>query len=435
MHIRSRPTRSNVYFVSTRGGDSRILASSWQKVLTNNKTCVCEHYRETSGGIRDWRKRIAQGDSATTYLFGRHDSQELITGRWNLTADVSATVNGKTVYLPVTEQGSGAPYFGFTRVPQAIVPLGSKAGQIAAEKFLKQVRERNTQFQGLVFLGELKESLRMLRRPAKALFDSARSDYLDALLRVKRRRGKDWTKAIAGTYLEWVFGVQPLISDLRSAADAIDYLMHFDDTRHVIVATGEHQVSTSSRFSPGSAWFLSFSGHTVTFNKEKVKLRGLYQDLKEGPQALSDMGQFQRRLGFELGALVPAAWELLPWSFLWDYFVNIGDVLEGYFTDTTRVRWVVKTTIRETLIYDLIAVDQATTLARVKGFGTGKVQNFSVGDVPSVLTTSRKEVTRVESTPPRVELAVTLPGISQKWLNMGALLAQADLLYPQRRKI
>jgi hypothetical protein len=47
--------------------------------------------------------------------------------------------------------------------------------------------------------------------------------------------------------------------------------------------------------------------------------------------------------GFTPSEFIPTAWELLPWSFLIDYFTNIGDILSSAVTQTAPVNFVNKT--------------------------------------------------------------------------------------------
>jgi hypothetical protein len=47
--------------------------------------------------------------------------------------------------------------------------------------------------------------------------------------------------------------------------------------------------------------------------------------------------------GFSMQNFIPTVWELLPWSFLVDYFGNINSVLEAYTTDIAGVKWASKT--------------------------------------------------------------------------------------------
>jgi hypothetical protein len=48
--------------------------------------------------------------------------------------------------------------------------------------------------------------------------------------------------------------------------------------------------------------------------------------------------------GFGWKEFLPSVWNLLPWSFLVDYFVNVGDILAAATTCTDGVMWVNKTT-------------------------------------------------------------------------------------------
>ncbi|DAD52804.1 TPA_asm: maturation protein [ssRNA phage SRR7976356_3] len=432
MPTKTRNHRNTLFWMSRYGGHPLIFPSSYQSYNSGSRTVDMEDSRVTSTGAHNWRELIRNELDATTSLFAKKEEQIGQPGRWIIRANVEARPGGVTTYLPVWEDCYGQPYTGFTRQPETVQALTTIAEQIAAKKYLQKVKAMQNQFQGLVFLGEMREALKLLRSPAKQLFQSAKQDYFDALSRTKKRRPKDWTKSIAGTYLEWAFGVQPLVNDLKSAYDAIETIMSNDNIHKTIVAVGDEIKTSSTTFSCiGAGRWIVLKGHSYTFDKCKVKYRGLYREKRSGPESLPLLGKMQDSLGMTLRDFIPAAWELLPWSFLWDYFINIGDVLEGYWTDKSSIRWTVQTIILERLIYDLIDCDQPATKANISSFGLGGVRDFNVGSIPSVLSTSQRTVNRKSTPPPVVELSVGLPGSPQQWLNMAALLAQAGSLHSQ----
>jgi len=132
-----------------------------------------------------------------------------------------------------------------------------------------------------------------------------------------------------------------------------------------------------------------------------------------------------------MSQFVPSAWELLPWSFLFDYFSNIGDILEMSFTSLDNVKWINRTILQDANDWyeyqlnksQLIANHNDGTYKRFKGYSEEK-KCFS--------QRTRRFFSRTAEAPSVSPLEFELPGKPQKWLNMTALLLQAHSLHPQR---
>jgi hypothetical protein len=125
--------------------------------------------------------------------------------------------------------------------------------------------------------------------------------------------------------------------------------------------------------------------------------------------------------GFMPEEFVSTVWNLLPWSFLSDYFVNIGDILEATFFDSSGITWTAKTTLSE------ISVVQGSLMPRkapTGWSGSGSGGSFKV---------RRKSMSRgtLQTFIPTLE--VSLPGQPQQWINMAALAATHKSLLPFNR--
>jgi hypothetical protein len=130
--------------------------------------------------------------------------------------------------------------------------------------------------------------------------------------------------------------------------------------------------------------------------------------------------------GVSLTNFAPTAWELIPYSFLVDYFSNIGNVIDTASLGTVYLSWGVRTE-RQFFEYTSSAFDLYYPLntdsherfihksVNASG-GRSYQQNFFRSPVGSV------EVGILD-------LTFKIPGIdeSRKWLNIGALAAKRRL--------
>lgn len=401
--------------------------------------------RADGGSAGSWKSLIRNEQSATTVLWGE-----------KLTVTVRPVVNG-SVKFAVMHPYTGVWYDGhsdFSGVSSDCVPISGalaqpslqtqKADAIATGKWFRKLRELRQAWQSGVFLGELGQFRRMLRNPAKALFDSAKRDYLNQLekhreriyrrYKAPQRRREEWAKAISGTYLEWVYGLNPTISDLEDASSAYQRISANEPIRrHVFNSVGVdgaliREMVTTGYF-PGHT-SVPYKGRQVTRELLKVKYRTLYR------REVSDLGPYtrfveaQELLGLTLRDFIPTAWNLLPWSFLVDYFANVSQILEAYMTVTEDVRWVNKTIRRVVALEALSQMDHASIQSYYTRPNRYRYISSSGSNDCSLLI-QRVRFDRSADAPAYPALEFELPGKPQRWLNMAALFHQANNLSHQ----
>lgn len=288
----------------------------------------------------------------------------------------------------------------------------------AAIGLLKKINKHQEMVSGLVIAGELRETVKMLRQPATAL--RLKTGLFCKDLRVKRShinnwKQDDWRKLVAESWLEFTFGVKPLMNDIQGIADA---LVEFRDEnivplRIVTTAKNETQSAQSNGIISGAVMHYDI----VTSNETTVKwIAGLKDKVLYDKPAYE---RLQALAGLDINHVVPAAWELVPFSFLVDYFTNIGDVISGAFVSTRDVVWtsrtVVNTSSWEYVNFRLRNTDPSWAYVTMEKppyqFATSRyIDRRAV--MPSVSISS---------------VRLEIPGFNSKWLNMAALAEQFDL--------
>jgi hypothetical protein len=290
-------------------------------------------------------------------------------------------------------------------------------------KAYKQIRKAQTSMSGGVFLGELREAYHMLRHPAEGLRKAIKESYLDKLKKVKKADGNRWKKAISQTWLESSFGWRPFINDLEDAMNAYSELTknNREEFRH-IRAIGKDQKFVSATNNESYPESLNFYvlGNSRIWDEVIVVVRG---EVKR--KLVTTAADKARLFGLAPSEFAPTVWELLPWSFLVDYFTNIGDVIEAGATDTSTVAWLLQTTISIRKTKSSVIVDPV----KMKSLLGAKFDGC-YGNQGSCLY-QRRIVARIPATPIIPSLMFELPGGSIKELNMLALWTQAFALHPQ----
>lgn len=292
----------------------------------------------------------------------------------------------------------------------------------AYTRALKQIRQAQISMSGGTFLGELGEAIRMLRHPAEGLRKALKTQYLDKLQRIKKTEPNKWKKAISSTWLEGCFGWRPFINDLEDAAKAYKEIQsRAEDQYKSIRGVGKDKqlvaLITREQSAPTSSFYHRCDGKI--WDESTVVVRGEVKSLK-----VTTALDKARVFGLTPSEFLPTVWELLPWSFLADYFTNIGDIIEANATDTSSVAWLEACNIQSRFHEATFVADSDYCQQLMPGC----IVNGSSGYVKH----QRRNVARsIVSSLGLPSLEFELPGSPIKQLNMLALWTQANSISSQ----
>lgn len=409
-----------------------------------------------------WKELIAAHQNATTYMTATYDSVYVKSGFMR--------INYQYLYDGVNRTNRDSYVRGDFNFSLHSGPLGgawtADAEKLARIKFMRAVKDAQRSFGGGQFFGELRETLRMISGRGKQLYGKANEwmDYATSAAHrhrihakrakeaaaAKRRRKtlppdarkrlieyerdlKAFTKEIANTWLEKSFGWDPLFHDIEDARTALDEVLETE--RLIKVNAGGRAAKlvghTTYQVGPLVVGTQIYCMETLVDKETAIyRYRGAVK-----AQAQTTWKDRAARFGFSASDFVPTAWELLPWSFLADYFANIGDCLEAAFTDTSSLAWLAGTSIlqRDRLFYTQLDVPRVQTV-----IGGARYLNFSENN-PAMRIWRRRNVTRTPSISglePFGLFMLKFPGFDDKprqWLNMAALLTQGLSIHPQNR--
>jgi hypothetical protein len=356
-------------------------------------------YRNGSSNPR-WRQIIKAGGNATTSLVGQ-------TRRVDTKVDGFLKLTDVWGDLSIMQEYT---FSGLFQSPEFMYTSSdfTSADNAALKLTYRRIKDQRTSFQGLIFLGELRESIRMIKSPAKALRTGI-SEYLDtAVKRGRKAPRKSRRKVVAETWLEYSFGWVPLVNDILDGVKA--YKKHVNKTfRSRLTSRGS--TSSSVIYAAGQR---GSNANSIPYVLDKKAIQTQSVQYIVGLEytctgADPDVSVFERA-GLVFREFVPTLWELTPYSFLVDYFTNVGDILEAGATSTSDVKWVCRTTKSIAKMFTYCAPDTLKTQ-----------ENRTVSGSPSYSATTATSVNRDGGvlTIPRFELS--LPTQPTQWLNMLAL--------------
>lgn len=179
-------------------------------------------------------------------------------------------------------------------------------------------------FNALVPLVELREMRGLVRATAKLT-----TGLVKTLLTIKKTKGKSAAKYASEAWLNFSFGVRPLVSDTQKASEAIAaYLQRVDHQNVSIHGSSSKTWRAGSKNSGvngpyGVVCAEQFDGlHTLSYRY----VGGVNLAL-----ASSNNYGLQETFGLTMSNLPSLLWELTAFSWIADYFTTMGAYLEDTF--------------------------------------------------------------------------------------------------------
>lgn len=413
--------------------------------------------------VPNYMKKLAAGEDASSpYTLDLLSVRRTLLGHLDTTEERRQYASNSSSYS-VTIPASRLEWSGFPeRLANSLTNLGAPIIKHDAlvtpemdvevrTRLLNRLREEYEAMQGQTLLWELRETLHMITRPAEAIrrltFEKLLPGIIVSQKRARSRRGlavvrnlsarqkanvaaNEFKNAFAGTYLEYVFGVVPLVNDCKDIVSTT--------LQAVLEANGQGLKTIKARSranivrnpvynGPGSLRtnnLLNTVDLRTTYGKRSVsdviERLGLQQEYIAPSQTMERaLGLY----GFTFDSVVPSAWEAFPFSWLVDYFVNVGDIVNALFTSTAGVRWANRSVRSQT---DLTITGE--WLLRRPYTTPSRYVNVAFKATPSYrafqhLTVQRQLINI--STMNLLPVSFSIPGAGDsKWYNVAAVLSQ-----------
>lgn len=261
---------------------------------------------------------------------------------------------GYYVYPDNIRYKQGTTYYdaSYTYVDPQLAP-DTDVSAIALAKLQSSLKDSRTQYNAAVFLGECRETATHLARTARRLVSGyrqfrkgniieatkqllgksdipVRSQFVHRSLK-RRAKEPNWADTASSAWMEFSYAWRPLLSDIDSAAKYIAE-KQVTKTLSVYPVSRAHKAWIKSRDRTSNG---SYSEEVQNEQFTSVRYTyELYPKFIRQPSTLAE-------LGFTDPATV--MWELLPLSFVVDWFINVGQVLESLFEFN---QWTVKRGLR-----------------------------------------------------------------------------------------
>lgn len=164
-------------------------------------------------------------------------------------------------------------------------------------------------------------ALRKYRGIRKAINKGALSSYSRRRLEYAYKLRKKALGNVADQHLSIVFGMMPFVNDIKSSLKALREA-EFTEEVHRVNGSGSRE-----SFSKRDLSNTNVGAYTTTVNKDYVT----YLRVTNVKAYISYKGTYslQHKMGLDLNQIPFQVWQGIPYSFLADWFVNVGDYIAG----------------------------------------------------------------------------------------------------------
>lgn len=349
-------TKSESWLFDTRSY-GRVNQGNW--TLSGGTQILCNNSVTSDYPQWDYRYRISRGLDCTTSMIGTRSgfakgvppenlkkfkikpilpsSIEGMDGHlmtYSLVSGKPTTVNHR--YMKGNAQMANLTLF---NDPSLFVNVDNQA----LSGFLRKLSNARREMQSLVSLGELPETIHLFRAPLRNL--RAGLDRYIYVLKQRARRNRKQEAAVllriaSDTWLEYSFGLAPLFNDVDGALHALAQVQYHHPPRRYVKYT--HNGLTTQR---GNSNVTTDYASNIRIRRMD-EVRGHYCSVKYYGQvrmASADIVNTAARFGVTESILTnvyPTLYELIPYSWLLDYFTNVGGIIEAACNLNGDVAWV-----------------------------------------------------------------------------------------------
>lgn len=303
-----------------------VSASMWQYFTMPDGTPQVPHLWHLGGNSYSNSKII---DSVTPRYRQRRAAGEIIMNPLELSKHSVQRSDGGLISFSRDNFGSVRLEGDMMGAVAALVSGGpiadSQPGKCSELALVKAYARLNSTpvLSGEIF-SDLEKTVSMLRSPFKRGVDHCIK--VQGRMLHFRRKGQNYRKAAESAWLEGRYGWIPILSDASEILKQAEKLRSKLTTSVLAVRASEKSMqSTSYDYDVAYIGAAYRAKGTRVTKEETASSSGILYAVN--PQTIEE--RVSRALGLGAQALPATLWEIVPWSFVADWFTNIGPWLEA----------------------------------------------------------------------------------------------------------
>lgn len=379
-----------------------------------------KQYANTRTGekVIAWKDKIKNGrDAVSPYTL---DASRVDRLRNGLVVLKYASAAAPNTIVTETFDGFGFDVFSVSHS----IALPTAVENEALMKIIKKVRHERSHLNGQAFVGELREAIHGLRHPFQSMREQVYA-HLTTLNKRKRglaslpepKRRKAWRETVSGTWLETNFGLRPLVNDVKEIAEALGRFQFEQPIKRRLQSKAFRLDRTDWRYETG------FGDHQLRVHTDCMSETSAFCTYSVGMEMTrapaGSLESLKETLGFNLENFVPALYEVMPWSWLADYFTNLGDIINAGTTSHQGITWISKTVGRISKDIYTVRPNRAETVKYLAG--SGRVLKELSGVTLGEATLSKS--TLVRSRPATLGIPAFTLNIPERGVQIANMLA------------
>lgn len=176
-----------------------------------------------------------------------------------------------------------------------------------------------------LMLGELSETLTMLRHPLSSLYPLIKDFRRNAKSKHQQKPSTPFSKVLSSTWLEYCYGILPILNDIQEIKETFEKqrVRELEVLRRQAASTMK-EVAIPSKSGEATGYYVMYTLEGSAYSSKRVTTHIYYKynDWARNYEALTEWGvnPFQ---------LLDIAYAVTPYSFVVNWFVDIGSWLKA----------------------------------------------------------------------------------------------------------